>query len=406
MAASNDDPPRRDPEKAPGELDDLFKLIDRLPFIGTLKHDLVQLRRLLYDRRTPRVVVVGAPGSGRTSLANALLRLPALPLGDSAAAPPDQWIRIDASGRHLDWIELASGPLDDARGDAVRRALDETVPDLAIVVARAETPEEGREGKKTLDRIFAMLDDAKQPRPPILGVVTHVDRVATPEASETGAPRFATNDLAKIDAATQVLKNELEAGGGKVRRPVPVLAGGSREGGDPIRWNVEEVADAIHDMMPDAAKVEAARALAVPSEVRRDLARAIVNHCATAAVTIGLMPVPFSDAILLMPLQGVMVSAIAYVAGQPWDRRAALEWLGSVGIMGGAAFGLRWGAQQLVKLIPGAGALVSGSVAGAGTLAIGRSAIAYFIDGPGQREPRPILPADASPPPPPPSPPS
>jgi len=36
-----------------------------------------------------------------------------------------------------------------------------------------------------------------------------------------------------------------------------------------------------------------------------------------------------------------------------------------------------------VKLVPGAGTLVGASVAGAGTLAIGRSAMAYFIDGPG-----------------------
>ena len=110
-------------------------------------------------------------------------------------------------------------------------------------------------------------------------------------------------------------------------------------------------------------------------------------------MTIGLAPIPFSDAILLMPLQGLMVTGIAYVAGQPWDRRAALEWLGSVGLMGGAAIGLRWSAQQLLKLVPGAGTLVSASIAGAGTLAIGRSAIVYFIDGPGSRGVRALLPS-------------
>ena len=52
--------------------------------------------------------------------------------------------------------------------------------------------------------------------------------------------------------------------------------------------------------------------------------------------------------------------------------------------MGGAAFGMRWGAQQLVKLVPGAGTLVSASVAGAGTLALGKSAVSYFVDGAGR----------------------
>jgi uncharacterized protein (DUF697 family) len=89
-----------------------------------------------------------------------------------------------------------------------------------------------------------------------------------------------------------------------------------------------------------------------------------------------------------------MVTGVAYLSGRPWDRKAGAEWIASVGVVGGAGFGLRWGAQQLVKLIPGAGSLVGAGVAGAGTLAIGRSAIAYFIDGPGSLPKRPQLKAD------------
>ncbi|MDQ3034871.1 MAG: hypothetical protein M3Y87_20855 [Myxococcota bacterium] len=399
MADPRDDDDQSPPSPPVGELDDFFHIIDRLPFLGSLKRDLTQLRELLYDRRTPRVLVIGARGSGRTSVANSLLRLPALPLGEHVAAPADTWIRIDAGGRHLDWLELESGTIESTRGVLVRRAIDQTPPDVILVVARADAPEEeGRRAKDALASVHAMLDDAHRKSTKTIGVITQVDRIAKPEATEQGAGvRFATEDLARIDAATQTLKNVLEgAGGARLKRPVPVLAGGDLGGPvAPLRWNVAELADAILASLPGEAKVEAVRALAVPDEVRRELARSIVNHCAAAAVTVGLMPIPFSDAILLLPLQGVMISGVAYLAGQPWDRRAAFEWLGSVGVMGGAAFGLRWGAQQVVKLIPGAGTLISGSVAGAGTLAIGRSAIAYFVDGPGAREPHLQLPADA-----------
>lgn len=386
---------RRDETPPSSELDDVFKIVDRLPFLGSLKRDLTHLRQLLYDRRTPRVLAIGAAASGRTSLANALLKLPAIPLGPSEAAPADRWIRIDAGGRHLDWLEVESGTLEGGRLAAVRQAFDETAPDLVIVIARGDAIErDGGAAKETLAQVRALIDDAGSQKPPVLGIVTRVDAIAVPEATEQGGVRFATEDLGKIDAATLALKTILESGAPeKLRRPVPVLAGGP--GAPPLLWNVSEVADAMHETLPDEAKVEAVRALDVPVEIRRELARTIVNHCSAAAVTVGLMPVPFSDAVLLLPLQGVMVSAIAYIAGQPWDKRAAFEWLGSVGVMGGAAFGLRWGAQQLVKLIPGAGTLVSGSVAGAGTLAIGRSAIAYFVDGPGRREPRLQLPPDA-----------
>lgn len=383
---------RRDPTPR-GELDDLFKIVDRLPFLGSLTRDLSHLRRLLYDRRTPRIAAIGAKNSGRTTLANALLRLPAIPLGDHEAAPSDRWIRIDAGGRHLDWLEIESGPIAGARLETIRRAFDESPPDLLLAVVRADAVEhEGTAARGTIAELRALSEGS--PSIPVLGVVSRVDRIASPEAGEGGITRFRTEDLGRIDAATLALKTVLEAGSSeKLRRPVPVLGGElAAEGASPPRWNVSEVADAIHELLPDEAKVESVRALEVPIEIRRELARTIVNHCSAAAVTVGLMPIPFSDAILLLPLQGVMVSGVAYLAGQPWDRRAALEWLGSVGVMGGAAFGLRWGAQQLVKLIPGAGALVSGSVAGAGTLAIGRSAIAYFVDGPGHRAPALELP--------------
>lgn len=377
------DPPR-------GELSDFFGIIDRLPFIGSLKKDLTELRQLLYDRRTPRMLAVGAAGSGRTSVANTLLGLPALPMNEHPAAPASAWIRIDAGGRHLDWLELESGPLDAERRAILRRALDESAPDVIVLVVRADSgDEESQRAAEALGAIRTLLGDARVPRPKTITILTQVDRITTPEAGE--GVRFSTSDLARIDAATQSLKDKLEGSlKARVDRPVPMFTSDRQ-------WNIGEVASAIYSALPRTTQVEAARALAVPEEVRRDLARSIVNQCAAAAVTIGLMPIPFSDAILLMPLQGVMISSVAYLAGQPWDRRAGLEWLGSVGLMGGIGFGLRWTAQQAAKLIPGAGTLISGSVAGAGTLAMGRSAVAYFIDGPGARDARLLLAAPREP---------
>jgi uncharacterized protein (DUF697 family) len=384
------------------ETDGLFRMIDRLPFLGPLQHDLAFLRRVLYERRAPRIAAIGARGSGRTSLANALLRLPVIPLGNDASAPHDAWIRIDASGRQLDWIEIDAGPIEGGRLDRLRRELDASTPDLLLVVARADAPEsEGAQARQTLETLLVQRIDPQAARPPVLGVVTHVDRVAAPEIDEQGDVRFDAADLARLHAATDVLKKALGAGAGATpRHPIPVLAGGTMgaatDRGAP-RWNVEELAGAIYDALPDPARIEAARAIAVPASVRRKLAQAIVNHCSAAAVTIGLMPLPFSDALLLFPLQGMMLGAIAHLAGQPRDGRAVLEWLGSVGMLGSTGFFLRWGVQQLVKLIPAAGALVSGSVAGAGTLAMGQSAIAYFIDGPGCRDPLALSMPDGSP---------
>ncbi|MFO0685797.1 MAG: hypothetical protein U0234_27310 [Sandaracinus sp.] len=375
-----------DTREGHGAMDDFFGVVDRLPYLGSLKRDLEQLRRLLYDRRAARVLVVGAEGSGRTALVNGLF-------GAASAeieAPADRWVRIENAGRHLDWLEVVSGAPSAARLDALSAAIDESTPDVVVYVAQADAasggPKAGEpEALVQAQAALSTLLDARNLKPRALVVLTKADRLI----AEGARPPYDAARAGRIDAATAALKKKLDEGGLSLPRAIPCAALAPQE----ARWNLREVADELWARLPEQTHVEAVRALPVGQERRRELARIIANRAATIGVTIGLAPIPFSDAILLMPLQGMMVTGIAYVAGQPWDRRAALEWLGSVGLMGGAAMGLRWSAQQLLKLVPGAGTLVSASIAGAGTLAIGRSAIAYFIDGPGARGVKALLPA-------------
>lgn len=374
-------------------LDDLALVIDRIPFLGTIKTDLTQLRRVLIDRRAPRIVAIGAPGAGRTTLANELLAAAALPTSSESAtvvAPEAQWVRVRAAGRSLDWLELDAtegGALDATRRDRLERALKEARPDVILlcVAAPADLPELAKLAA-THRAVQAMLapgedDKADAPKVPTLAVLTHVDRAL-------GRVGEAELDKPLIDREVQAFKAALEASQLQVARPIACAL--AMHASD-RNYNLSAVADEIYVRLPDAAQVEAARAFPVSREKKREIARLVVHRTSTIAVTIGLAPVPFSDAMILIPLQGLMVTAVAYIAGQPWDARAAGEWLASVGALGAAAFGLRWGAQQLVKLVPGAGTLLAASVAGTGTLAIGRSAIAYFIDGPGLRRPRALL---------------
>ena len=218
--------------------------------------------------------------------------------------------------------------------------------------------------------------------PPVLPVLTKLDLVLGSSSPES------LDAKAVAEREVQALKSALEAS--QISAPRPIACA-SR----PEPQLLAALADEIYVRLPDAAQVETARAFPVSRDKKREVARLVVHRASTIAVTIGLAPVPFSDAIILVPLQGLMVTAVAYIGGQPWDARAAAEWVASIGVLGAAAMGLRWGAQQLVKLVPGAGTLLSASVAGTGTLAMGRSAIAYFIDGPGLRRPRALLPEHA-----------
>ncbi len=371
------------------ELEDWIKVVDRLPFVASVKRDATALRRLLYNRRAPRIVAVGMPGSGRTWLANALLS--AVTFGPGGAAPspaPGSWVRIDADGRRLDWMELPAEVGRDALVEMARRAFDETVPDVVLGVVEAGS-EESAAGTlhDALEGLLGHLGDHHGHKPPVLVLLTKVDTLPPQEATTPYPPE----KLGGIEAALGALRKRL-ADLGQPNEAFLAVAGRPHEG--VARWNVDRVSEELLERLPDQAKMEAVRALDVGREARRRVARTIVNSCSALAVTVGLAPVPFADVFLLLPLQGAMVTGIAYLSGRPWSRRAASEWLASVGLTGGAGIGLRWGARQLVKFIPGAGSLVGAGVAGAGTLAIGRSAMAYFIDGPGAVGPRLELRAD------------
>ena len=148
-----------------------------------------------------------------------------------------------------------------------------------------------------------------------------------------------------------------------------------RNGASPA--GTTSLAEAIADLVPDEALVETARAFVAPKAQSR-VADSIIQSSSTLALTVALAPVPLSDIALIAPLQGLMVSTIAHLGGRSINGGAS-EWVASIGVAGGVGIGFRTLARQVVKVVPGAGSLVAAGIAGAGTLAMGRSAKLYFL---------------------------
>ena len=71
---------------------------------------------------------------------------------------------------------------------------------------------------------------------------------------------------------------------------------------------------------------------------------------------------------------------IAALSGRELSLDSAKEFLVSIGGVAGAGHIFRMAAQQLTKLIPGAGTVISSGIAFAGTAAVGNAAIAYYIE--------------------------
>ena len=70
-----------------GTLDDLDRLIDTFPGkpVSGLRKDLRELRTTLLGTRSPRLLLVGRRGSGKSSLINAIFGEPLAPVGHEKA---------------------------------------------------------------------------------------------------------------------------------------------------------------------------------------------------------------------------------------------------------------------------------------------------------------------------------
>src|SRR5205085_3166219 len=116
-------------------------------------------------------------------------------------------------------------------------------------------------------------------------------------------------------------------------------------------------------------------------EAQREIANILIKSTSAICTAVGAQPIPLADLPVLTTLQLVMVSGIMHVSGRERSLRAATEFVGALGANVGAGMLLREGARAILKLIPGWGNIVCGMVAGAGTYAIGRAAITYFLEG-------------------------
>jgi uncharacterized protein (DUF697 family) len=141
-----------------------------------------------------------------------------------------------------------------------------------------------------------------------------------------------------------------------------------------------EAISAIGRNLPNEARIETARVFG-DKQTQAEIAQMLVKSTTAICTAIGAQPIPLADLPILTTLQLVMVSGIMYVSGRERSLRAATEFVAALGANVGVGMLLREGARAILKLVPGWGNVVCGMVAGAGTYAMGRAAIAYFLEG-------------------------
>lgn len=113
----------------------------------------------------------------------------------------------------------------------------------------------------------------------------------------------------------------------------------------------------------------------VPAAKRDDAARDVVNMASYACAVISVSPVPFSDAVLMLPVQSAMVVTVGHVYGRKVTEADAKSLIVELATTAGLGMLAR---QGIKAILPVFGALLTVPAAFAMNWGIGRVAMEYF----------------------------
>ncbi len=363
-------------EQLLGHYDRLTSLIQKLP--GGLQkpilRELVPIRELFLEQRAARLLLLGNPGPGCEEFLRTLVGSrphgtpPPLPSTEQTGGTELQRPDIEPCGNDNGWRLFRTGKRGavdvlDARGEGIdadflKHAIARFRPDAIVVFHDSSAP--GKEGnfEEVVSRIFLASGGS--------------------EPGDSGKKEGAENSHLAIpivgislsgSSGVERLRALLHARRDLAGRNIRVLPAG----------DTEETGKAICAFLPNAAKLEFAW-LCNLRTAQAEIARSLLKSFTAVCGVIGMQPIPLADLPVLASLQSLMSGLIAYTSGRHLGPRAVAEFFGAVGVSVGVGMLFREGARAIVKIVPIWGNAVSGLVAGAGTYAIGRAAIAYFIE--------------------------
>jgi len=363
----------------------LLHIIERLEaFLGKLPatiqkpvlHELTPLKELFLQQRPPRFVLTGSNKLPVQEVVAALFAWQAPPESRDILMELFRWQPIDLVGHGM--IALL-----DARGADARR-----IPDIQEELQRqpadvflhlGDDVDLARGPSHDLANLAAFIasNGAARTEAKVIGIILH-DQTQTARIVHNGEnhPPVPGNIRAKLQAAfeerLEIRKHLLQI------FELSFMPTGAT--GDEARADTKRFMSVLARELPNEARVEMVR-IARDRGAQVEIAQMLVKSTTAVCAAIGAQPIPLADLPILTVLQLAMVSGIMYISGRERSLRAATEFVGALGVNVGAGMLLREGTRALLKFFPGWGNVVCGMVAGAGTYAIGRSAIVYFLEG-------------------------
>ena len=366
------------------------------------------------SHRPPRIFLIGRTGVGKSSLINALCGAYVAPVSDTRSCTETaQTYQCKVGERTLMEILDTRGIAESDNLNAEISAEDmlinqvkEFSPDVAIFMLNCTHRDDVDSDVNFLKKLSESYAQAYNMRLPIVAVVNKCDEMAPSRLKNPN--EYTESKTKKIAEQVQHYKEIIVKNNLKIDDIIAVsslidwmTADGTEIDADSIeslpvsdienlqiafdgRYHIEELLNILEKAILDfSARMGLRMALKLQEVVRR-IANQLNKSFSAMSATVALSPIPISDIYILLLLQGILVCLIASLSGRDISLDTAKEFVLSMGGIAGAGYGFRLLAQQASKILnvfwAGSGSAVSASIAALGTSAIGKAAIAYYID--------------------------
>jgi uncharacterized protein (DUF697 family) len=355
----------------------LLHIIERLEgFLGKLPetirrpvlHELTPLKELFLQQRTPRFILTGSNRRPLQEIVAMLFAWPAPPQSQEILMELFRWHAMELGGRGNVTFLDARGA--EARSlSKIEEELKAHPADLLLHVAEDDAHAIEQSELDNLPRFLA-ANPTSQAQLKIIGIVFQRAITHAREQHNGDSPVASPS---KTRAQLESALGAQPVAGPHLLHVVEIPADGAGNA-------AQQFMTLLARNMPNEARVEMAR-IAHDRTTQTEIAQTLVKSTTAICAAIGAQPIPLADLPILTALQLMMVSGIMYISGRERSLRAATEFIAALGVNVGAGMILREGTRALLKFFPGWGNIVCGAVAGAGTYAIGRAAIVYFLEG-------------------------
>lgn len=368
------------------------------------------------NHRPPRFMLIGRTGVGKSSMINALCGSYTAPVSDVASCTKGtSRYPCKDHGRTLievlDTRGIEESLQTDKSVDAETQLLADAIdfsPDVAILMLSCTHRDSMDDDIDYTQRLVAEYEKLNgKDSLPVVVVITKADAVPppyliTPDQYSVGKKKTLANIESHVKEVIQskrlILADNVvtissyiewadEGGANLAAEDINQLSIEEREKlviATDGRYHIEELRSLLDSAILDTNARQGFRMAYRLHAVIESSCSRIVNIFSGIAGTIALTPIPVSDIYLLVVLQAVMVVIISLLSGRDLTIEAAIEFIVSLGGIGGLGFALRLLAQQAVKFInavlPGAGSAISAFIASTGTFGMGKAAIAYYVN--------------------------